>query len=94
MGNTLELPCTQKMVNAVFRIDFKDDSEKYFEDSTQFIAVLAYKSSTFILAYDKPTNTFRIPNDQPNLRAGTYGLTVSSIMCTPHNVVCDNCTIY
>lgn len=93
-NDTLKLPCTKLIQNFAFKIKFKGNSEKYFEDSTQFLAVLAYKSSTYLLVYDKPTNQFKISNNQQNLREGSYSLTVSSIMCTPNNLICDNCTIH
>ena len=74
-------------------MDFRGTSEQYFEDTSQFTGVLAHKGSTIILPYNKANNTFRLPANQM-LGEGTYRLTVSAIMCTPHNTPCDNCTIY
>lgn len=92
-GDTLRMPCSKTIYNCTIVIDFDPNTEKYFEDSTQFVAVLSYKNSTIILNYDKAANTFRLPPNQPPLRDGTYSLIVSSINCLPPLATCDNCTI-
>ncbi len=91
-GGKLPLPCTRTIRNLYFSIDFALGTERYFEDSTQFNAVLNYKSSTFILQYNKGQNTFYIGSDQA-LGDGIYTLTLSSIMCAPSGSVCNNCFI-
>ncbi len=91
-GGKVAVPCTQVIRNVVFSISFAAGAERYFEDSTQFVGVLHYKSSTFILGYDKVQNIFRLSADQ-SLEEGTYTLTFSAIMCTPSSATCSNCFV-
>ncbi len=91
-GGKVAVPCTQTIRNVVFSISFAAGAERYFEDSTQFVGVLHYKSSTFILGYDKVKNIFRLSADQ-SLGDGTYTLTLSAIMCTPSSANCNNCFV-
>ncbi len=91
-GGKLLMLCTQRIRNLAFGISFASGGEHYFEESTQFVGVLSYGSSTFILQYDKGENTFRMASDQ-QLGEGAYTLTLSSIMCTPHGSLCSNCFV-
>lgn len=93
-NDTLVLLCTKAIANFTFQIDFKGNTEQYFEDSTQLVAALDYKTSTFILNYDKAANAFSIPNNQPNLFEGTYTLRLSAIACPSSSGLCDNCSVY
>jgi len=92
-GDTLWLPCTKAIKDFSFQIDFKGNTEKFFEDSTQFQGTLMHKSTTYLLAYDKAGNTFSLPVSAPILFDSAYALTVSAIMCPQTPPVCDNCTI-
>lgn len=92
LNGKIQMPCTQTIRNFAFVIQFATGVERYFEDSTQFTGVLSYKSSTFVLLYDKSQNTFRLASDQ-QLGEGTYTLTLSSIMCTPAGALCSNCFV-
>ncbi len=92
-GDTLLLPCTKAVKNFSFQIDFKANTEKFFEDSTQFQGTLMHKSTTYLLIYDKDANTFSLPASAPILYDSAFTLTVSSIMCPQTPPVCDNCTI-
>jgi len=86
------MPCTQRVRNFTFRISFAPGGERYFEDSTQFVGILNYGSSTFVLQYNESQNIFRLASDQ-QLGEGAYTLTLSSIMCTPHGSLCNNCFV-
>ncbi len=89
-GQLAEVPCTETIRNFTFKVRFAPGTETYFEDSTQFNAVLLYKNSTFILKYDRYQNIFQIVSDQ-QIGEGSYTLTLSSIMCSPAAVSCQNC---
>ena len=91
--DSLSIPCTKSIINFNFVIDFQLGVEPYFEDVTQLIATLTYKSTTFIFKYDKTNNTFSLPNNQTNLRDGDYKLNISAMNCAPTGVLCNNCSV-
>ncbi|MEQ1746576.1 MAG: gliding motility-associated C-terminal domain-containing protein [Saprospiraceae bacterium] len=91
-GDTLFLLCTKAVSNFRFNVDFKANTESFFEDTTEIVAVLDYKTSTFLLSYDKSSNTFVIPSNQV-LFEGKYTLSISSMKCPTPPGPCDNCSI-
>lgn len=92
-GDTLWMPCSRAIKDFSFQMDFKANTETFFEDSVQLQGTLMYKSATYILTYDKTSNTFSLPVSAPILYDSAFTLTVSSIMCPQTPPVCDNCTI-
>lgn len=92
-GDTLMLPCSKMVTNFAVVIQFNLNSETYFENTGQLVATLSHKGVTYILAYDKSTNTFSLPVTPPNLGSGNYLLTISALLCPPIGISCSNCTI-
>jgi len=93
-GDSITLLCTQAISSFSFRIDFEGGTEKFFEDSTQFQATLAYKTTILVLDYNKSTNTLILPPSAPPLFFdGPFSLTISAIMCPQTPPPCDNCFI-
>lgn len=92
-GDTLYIPCTAKVTNFSIGVDFFNNTEQYFEDSTLLVATLIYKGQTFILQYDKGSNTYKIPSNPPNLSAGNYFFTLSTSDCAPNGMPCDSCMV-
>ncbi len=91
--DTVFILCTRTVTDFDLVLDFEGSTEKFFEDSTTLTATLTYKSSTFILSYDRNTNTLRLPNSQMNLQDGLYALNVTAKDCPPYNASCTNCTL-
>ena len=91
--DTVSILCTRTVIDVDIVLDFIGNTEKYFEDSTTLTATLSYKSSTFILSYDRSTNTLHLPNSQMNLQDGLYTLNVTAKDCPPYNAPCTNCTL-
>lgn len=91
--DTVFILCTRTVTDVDIVLDFKGDTEKYLEDSTTLTATLTYKSSTFILSYDRNTNTLHLPNSQMNLQDGLYTLNVTAKDCSPNNAACTNCAL-
>ncbi|MFN0016119.1 MAG: gliding motility-associated C-terminal domain-containing protein [Saprospiraceae bacterium] len=91
-GDTLFLPCTKAISNFVFNIDFKANTEAFFEDAGDLVAVLHYKTSIFLFTYDKASNTFKMPSNQV-LFEGKYMLNITSMTCPTPPGPCDNCSV-
>ncbi|MBK8967621.1 MAG: gliding motility-associated C-terminal domain-containing protein [Lewinellaceae bacterium] len=91
--DTVFIQCTRTVTDFDLVLDYEGNTEKYFEDSTTLTATLTYKSSTFILSYDRATNTFHLPNSQMNLQEGLYTLNITAKDCPPFNAPCSICTL-
>ncbi|TNE59246.1 MAG: hypothetical protein EP344_08720 [Bacteroidetes bacterium] len=93
---TLSIPCNKTLANLSVVIAFQPGTEQYFEDSTTFTATLDYEKltvTTYVLIYNKQTNTFALPANQSGLRDGTYRINISAGNCTPANNPCSDCSI-
>lgn len=92
-GDTLEISCNKVVSDVRLVMTFLSGSERYFEDSTEFVALLFYKSSTIIMTYDKGANTFSLPSDSIDLLDGQYSVNITANRCSPSGTACNNCDV-